>query len=148
MFFPAPTLLFGLKTNEALPEESVVTVVFPTNVVPSSVPAGLEKNWMMKEVLPRLFSMPLMVVLSAVFLADESTGRFCKSLAPGSASPGSLGVGPSLFRSIRRPPLERMEVRVTRLPVVLLGFRFLCAARLAFRYRAISLDRLRGTQLT
>jgi len=41
IFFPAPTLLFGLKTNESLPEESVVTVVFPTNVVPSSVPAGV-----------------------------------------------------------------------------------------------------------
>jgi hypothetical protein len=125
-----------------------VTVVFPTNVVPSSVPAGLEKNWMMKEVLSRLFSMPLMVVLSAVFLGDESTGRFCKALAPGLASPGSLGVGPSLFRSLSRPPLEKMELCDTRLPVVLLEFRFLCAARLAFRYRAISLDRLRGTQLT
>lgn len=41
---PRSTLRAGLKAKVALPSEPVVTFSWPMNLLPSSVPQGLEKN--------------------------------------------------------------------------------------------------------
>jgi hypothetical protein len=90
-------------------------------VLPSSVPLGLEKERTTKALLGVLLSLPVTVVLVEEVLAEERTGKFCRVLGPASASPGSLGVTPLLFSSIPRAPLvrplEKMELRRTRLPI-------------------------------
>ena len=43
-------------------------------------------------------------------------GKFCLRLGPSSASPGSLGVGPSSPRSMPRPPLEKIKFGASVLP--------------------------------
>src|SRR5215210_7660739 len=48
MLSPAPTGADVASSKEALPLPSVVTLVSPIRVLPSSVPAGLEKNWTRK----------------------------------------------------------------------------------------------------
>jgi len=90
-----PTFWAGEKENVALPEASVLTDFCPRNFLPSSVPEGLEKNWILKVLLGVLFSLPRTVVEVAEVLAEESTGLSCKPFGPVSASPGSLAVGPS-----------------------------------------------------
>ncbi len=42
---PGATSLDGLTLKEALPLPSVVTLLWPTRVLPSSSPEGLEKSW-------------------------------------------------------------------------------------------------------
>ena len=51
-----------------------------------------------------LLNVPLTVVLVAAVMM----GKFCKRLGPGSGSWGSLGVTPSLARSMPRPVLAKM----------------------------------------
>ena len=67
-------------------------------------------------VLGALLSVPPTMVLPCT--ADAMIGKFCRLLAPLSASPGSFAVIPSDRRSIPRPPLPkkllpRMETPVT-----------------------------------
>jgi hypothetical protein len=53
-----------------------------------------------------LSSVPLMVVARRPVLAEESTGKFCRLLAPVSASPGSFSFSaPSSSRSMPSPVL-------------------------------------------
>ena len=42
---PTPTLLDGVNVKLALPLPSVVMDFSPMNFLPSSLPEGLEKNW-------------------------------------------------------------------------------------------------------
>jgi hypothetical protein len=86
-----------------LPSEPVVTYFFPMKVLPSSVPEGFEKKRTMKVWLGLLPRAPLMVDFSAEVLAEAMAGLFCRSLAPVSASPGSLAVSPSPPRSMALP---------------------------------------------
>jgi hypothetical protein len=72
---PLATFAAVLKVKEALPEASVATPFWPMSIFPSSVPAGLEKNWMVKVLLAWLLSLPVMVVVK-LFLAEVSTGKF------------------------------------------------------------------------
>src|SRR5215212_7971900 len=104
MFCPRLTLFLVAKVNERLPEESVVTLLEKRSFLPSSVPLGLEKNCSMYFLLGVLFTLPLMVVLPALFFAEDRTGLFWRLFGPSSASPGSLGDTPSLERSIPRSP--------------------------------------------
>jgi hypothetical protein len=88
----------------ALPLPSVVTFAKPRNVSPSPYRDGshdvLEKNSSLKVVFGELFSVPSTVVLPPELLAEVSTGKFWRLLAPVSASPGSFGVTPPGSRSI------------------------------------------------
>jgi hypothetical protein len=74
----SPAVSAVAKVKEALPLSLVVTVFSPRKVSPSLKPvgkfgAGLEKNWMVKVLLGRLFSVASMVVA----LAEVMTGKFC-----------------------------------------------------------------------
>ena len=60
-----------------------------------------------------------MVELEPVFVTPLRRGKFCRWFGPSSRSPGSLGVTPSLFKSIPSPPLEKMELPRIASPVVL-----------------------------
>src|SRR6266540_3475862 len=51
-----------------------------------------------------------MFVELAPDVTDVMTGKFCRLLAPVSASQASLAVTPSLFKSIPMPPLEKMKL--------------------------------------
>jgi hypothetical protein len=91
---------FFLKLKEALPLESVVTLVPPIKVLPSASPLGLEKNWMVKGLLGVLLSSPFMTVVRPEVLALLMTGVFWRLLDRVSTSPVSLRVGPSGLRSM------------------------------------------------
>ena len=120
--FPVNTDVATLK--KALPLSLVVTVLLRRKVSPSPKPEGffdcLEKNWMVKVFLGRLFSIPFMVVPKAVVVAEASLGKFCRLFGPASGSLGSLGVLPSPNgsgpRSIPRSPFEKMEFLRMQLP--------------------------------
>ena len=45
--WPTATLLVGEKPKETLPKPSVVTFFDPISFLPSFVPEGLEKNWIL-----------------------------------------------------------------------------------------------------
>ncbi len=60
--------------------------------------------------------MPTIVVPAAFEFAEVSTGKFCRLLAPLSASPASLAVMPLAPRSMPRPPLTRIELPRIALP--------------------------------
>ncbi len=93
------------KEKETNPWWLVVTFFWPISFLPSSVPAGLEKNWTVKVLFLRLVlgvlsSVPSMTVRSlAILSAEASSGKFCRLLAPVSGSLGSLSVRPSELRS-------------------------------------------------
>src|SRR5215207_7523498 len=110
----------GLKVKEALARMSVLTTFLPRKVLPWPLPEGdssrLAKNWTRKVLLGTLLSLPLMVTAPDTVLAEVMTGKFCRVLAPVSASPVSLRVTPSLPKSIAIPTLEKMELERTRLP--------------------------------
>ena len=108
----------------AKPAPSVVTLTKPRNTSPSpwplASPVGELKNSMRKVALAVLCTLPAMVVLPPVETALVSSGVFCRSLGPMSASLASFGVGPSQPRSMPGPPLLRIALRSTALPVLLL----------------------------
>ncbi len=81
-----------------LPLASVVTLLVPMKVLPSSVPEGLEKNWTRKVLLGVLFSVPRTVVEVAEVLAEERMGLFCRLLGPVSESPESFRVPSVRFK--------------------------------------------------
>jgi hypothetical protein len=68
----------------------------------------LAKNSTRSVVFALEFSVPTSVVPAAFALADVRTGKFCRSLAPVSASPASLAVMPLLPRSMPWPVLPRI----------------------------------------
>jgi hypothetical protein len=74
----------ALKLASSLP--LVVTLFWPINFWLSQLPDAsalrLLKNWRVKVVLAVLLSVPWMVVLSPVFWAEESTGKFCRLFPP------------------------------------------------------------------
>ena len=55
---PTPTFWVGEKVKVTLPDPSVVTLLAPIKVLPSSVPEGLEKNWRRKVLFGVLLSLP------------------------------------------------------------------------------------------
>jgi hypothetical protein len=100
------------KLNEALPLRLVFFYSCPRKVLPSSVAEGLEKSWMVKVFLGLLFSVPAIVVVVPVVVAEVITGKFWRLLAPVSGSLGSCSWPPLplLERSIPRFWLEKMEM--------------------------------------
>ena len=66
----------------------------------------LAKNSMRKKLLAVLFSEPATVTCVPLVPAEVSTGKFCRLLAPVSASFVSFAVTPLLLRSIPRSPFE------------------------------------------
>ena len=116
--WPAGTATGSVTEKVALPLASVSTVVKPRNVCPSPKPeesaAALAKNSRRNPlVLGVLLNVPMMVVLPPALLDDVITGKFWRSFGPLSASLESLGVTPSLLRSMPRCPLELLS----RLPL-------------------------------
>jgi hypothetical protein len=71
MVLPTVTARAGLKANEALPDASVDTVVWPRKFLPCLVPLRLEKNWTGKTSFGVMLSVPLIVVLPETVLATE-----------------------------------------------------------------------------
>ena len=63
--------------------------------------------------------MPKTVVppVGLLLTAEESTGKFWRLFAPASGSSASLAVTPSGPRSMPSPPLEKVELERTLLPV-------------------------------
>ena len=102
----------------------MVTVFWPMNFLPSSVPKGSRKLHDV-QVLASLLSLPTIVVLVEEFFAEVRTGKFCRRLGPVSRSgPGrcwsspSLAVGPSAPRSMPESTLEKMELERMRWSVL------------------------------
>jgi len=86
MFWPSPIGFVVEKVKETLADPSVVIDWVPSSVLPSSVPLGLEKNWMLKVLSGVLLRVPLTVVVPvARFFAEERVGLFCRLLEPVSA---------------------------------------------------------------
>ena len=98
---PTETAVVGVKVREALPDESVVTLFWPMNFLPSS-PERFEKNSIVKILPAVLPSVPLMVVLPETVLAEVSTGVFCTETDA----------------TMPSPPLEKIELREIRRPVL------------------------------
>ena len=105
-----------------LPVPSVRTFTKPKNTAaspwPDALPVAELKNSMRKSRLAALFRLPRTVVLPPTLLAPCSTGKFCKSLAPASASPTSLALTPSNPRSMPRPALLKIRLPTMALPVL------------------------------
>ena len=73
-----------------LPAPSVSVLIEPMSVWPSPLPAGsqeeFEKNSILYEVLGVELSVPLMSATSPLLETELITGKFCRLLAPVSAS--------------------------------------------------------------
>lgn len=104
----AGTARVGEKAKPVTPLALVVTIFWPINVLPSS-PDGSEKKRMTNVALGVLLRVPRTVVVPSDVVAEVRVGLFCRLFGPVSGSCVSLAVGPSSFRSIPRPALEKIE---------------------------------------
>ncbi len=128
MTLPAGIAFANVKEKLASPDASVVTLRAPRNVCPSPKPDGVARR-VGEELEPvrrggaELESVPATLVLPAFVFELVSTGKFCSSLAPVSASPGSFGWTPSAPRSMPRstlpglPSLSKIEFPRTLFPL-------------------------------
>ena len=82
----------------------------------------LAKNSMRNCVLAVEFNVPVMVTCAPVVVAELSTGKFCRSFAPVSASLLSLAVTPLVPRSIPSPALPEMLLPRILTPVMVASF--------------------------
>ncbi len=122
MMLPAGRVALISVLKLALPVASVVSVRLPSSVWPSPLPDGsaavLLKNSIRCWVFAAAFKVPVKrICVADTICAEPSTGKFCSSLPPLSASPPSLAVTPTaaalLRKSMPRPALSEMLLLTT-----------------------------------